>query len=36
MRELMLAFDREATAKLTAQERRSLLGLLQKALAGGA
>jgi DNA-binding MarR family transcriptional regulator len=36
MRVTMLAFDREATANLSAQERRSLLGLLQKALNGGA
>ncbi len=32
----MLAFDREATANLSAQERKSLLGLLQKAASGGA
>lgn len=35
MRELMLAFDRAATANLTAQERKTLLGLLQKALSDG-
>jgi DNA-binding MarR family transcriptional regulator len=36
MREVMLAFDRETTANLTAQERKSLLGLLRKALNDGA
>jgi DNA-binding MarR family transcriptional regulator len=36
MRVAMLAFDRAATANLSAQERKSLLGLLQKALSGGA
>ncbi len=35
MRVTMLAFDRAATANLSAQERKSLLALLQKALAGG-
>jgi DNA-binding MarR family transcriptional regulator len=34
MRVTMLAFDREATAKLSARERKSLLGLLRKALSG--
>jgi DNA-binding MarR family transcriptional regulator len=35
MRVTMLAFDRETTANLSAQERRSLLELLRKALTGG-